>query len=286
MYEESAQQLVKESRRKVHEANQARLESDHRLRNAEFEIVRRTDMSRSAENEAIARLRMESLTSSNNEMQLEHYETLYNDEKLENTELRAHLADQESRLRAVMTEGPSAASGAHISVTGALENQVKIAEIRAQDMRTEMNELVIANNQLKTQLAVPRPSGSQGMDDMHINNLKDELASERKSRLKTLADYDKRLWGYVSELREQDTRIKDEKVMIDELRGELVDAQNELKRKPSPTTLRARVLPEAMSFSAGIPPLKLLRSTGKKPLPKKYANGRMRLESTRHGFDN
>ena len=91
-----------------------------------------------------------------------------------------------------------------------------------------------------------------------------------------------RLWGYVSELREQDTRIKDEKVMIDELRGELVDAQNELKRKPSP----ARVLPEAMSFSAGIPPLKLLRSTGKKPLPKKYTNGRMRLESTRHGFDN
>ena len=148
-------------------------------------------MSRNAENEAIARLRMESLTSSNNEMQLEHYETLYNDEKLENTELRAHLAHQESRLRAVMTEGPSAASGAHNSVTGTLENQVKIAEIRAQDMSTEMNELVIANNQLKTQLAVPRPSGSQGMDDMHINNLKDELASERKSRLKTLANYDK-----------------------------------------------------------------------------------------------
>ena len=72
MYEENVQQLVKESRRKVHEANQARLESDYRLRNAEFEIVRRTDMNRNAENEAIARLRMESLMSSNNEMQLEH----------------------------------------------------------------------------------------------------------------------------------------------------------------------------------------------------------------------
>ena len=43
--------------------------------------------------------------------------------------------------------------------------------------------------------------------------------------------------------------------MIDELRGELVDAQNELKRKPSPATLRARVRPDTMSFSAGIPPL-------------------------------
>ena len=42
MYEENVQQLVEESRRKVHEANQTRLESDHRRRNAEFEIVRRT----------------------------------------------------------------------------------------------------------------------------------------------------------------------------------------------------------------------------------------------------
>ena len=42
MYEENVQQLVEESRRKVHEANQARLESDHRRRNAEFEIVRGT----------------------------------------------------------------------------------------------------------------------------------------------------------------------------------------------------------------------------------------------------
>ena len=45
---------------KFHEANQARLESDHRLRNAESEIVRGTDMNRNAENEAIARLRMKS----------------------------------------------------------------------------------------------------------------------------------------------------------------------------------------------------------------------------------
>ena len=79
-------------------ANQARLESDHRLRNAEFEIVRRTDMNRNAENEAIARLRMEPLMSSNIEMQLEHYEAQYNDEKLENTELRTHLSEQDTKL--------------------------------------------------------------------------------------------------------------------------------------------------------------------------------------------
>ena len=125
MYEENVQQLVKESCRKVHEANQARLQSDHRLRNAEFEIVRRTDMNRNAENEAIARLRMESLMSSNNEMQLEHYEALYNDEKLENAELRTHLSEQDSKLRAIMTEGFSASSGTHNSVIGALQTKLR-----------------------------------------------------------------------------------------------------------------------------------------------------------------
>ena len=39
-----------------------------------------------------------------------------------------------------------------------------------------------------------------------------------------------------------------------ELRGELADAQRELARKPSPTTVSAKVLPDTMSFSAGIPP--------------------------------
>ena len=60
-------------------------------------------------------------------------EALYNDEKLENAELRAHLAEQDSKLRAIMTEGFSASSGTHHSVSGTLENQVKIAEIRAQE---------------------------------------------------------------------------------------------------------------------------------------------------------
>ena len=114
-----------------------------------------------------------------------------------------------------------------------------------------MNELVVANNHMKTQLALPRPSGSQGMDEVPIYELRDELTSERNSKLKTWADYETKMWQYARDLREKESRIKDGKAMIDELRGELVDAQNELKRKPSPATLRARVLPETMSFSAG-----------------------------------
>ena len=122
-------------------------------------------------------------------------------------------------------------------------------------MSTEMSELVVANNHLKTRLALPRSSGSQGMDEVRINELRDELTSERNSKLKTWADYETKMWQYARDLREKETSIKDGKAMIDELRGELVDAQNELKRKPSPATLRARVLPETMSFSAGVPPL-------------------------------
>ena len=67
-------------------------------------------MNRNAENAAIARLRMESLMSSNIEMQLEHCEALYNDEKLENAELRTHLSEQDAKLRAIMTEGFSASA--------------------------------------------------------------------------------------------------------------------------------------------------------------------------------
>ena len=153
MYEESVQQLVKESRRKVHEANQAKLESDHRLRNAEYEALRRTDLSRNAENEAIARLRLESLQSTNYEMMLEHYENLFADEKHENEEVQSQLAEQELKLRTVMNEGLSAVGGGSNQVlTGAVENQVKIAGIRAQDMNVEMNELVVANNELRNKI--------------------------------------------------------------------------------------------------------------------------------------
>ena len=91
-----------------------------------------------------------------------------------------------------------------------------------------MNELVVANNHLKTQLALPRSSGSQGMDEVRINELRDELTSERNSKVKTWAECETKMWQYANELREKETRIKDGKEMIDELRGELVNAQNEL----------------------------------------------------------
>ena len=96
-------------------------------------------------------------------------------------------------------------------------------------MSTEMNELVVANNHMKTQLALPRPPGSQGMDETRINELRDKLTSARNSKLKTWADYETKMWKYASGLREKDARIKDGKARIDELRGELVECSKRIK---------------------------------------------------------
>ena len=128
-------------------------------------------------------------------------------------------------------------------------------------MNTEMNELVVANNQFKTQLTLPRSSGSQGMDEGRINELGDELTSAPNAKLKTWAECENKMCQYAHEMREKESRIKDGKEMIDELRGELLSAQNEVKnqselrRKASIAALRAQVLPDTVSFSAGIPPL-------------------------------
>ena len=73
-------------------------------------------------------------------------------------------------MQAIMTEGISASSSTRNAVIGNLENKVMIAEIRAQDMSTEMSELFVANNHLKSQLELPRPSGS-------VDALRDELAA-------------------------------------------------------------------------------------------------------------
>ena len=152
-----------------------------------------------------------------------------------------------------------------------------------------MNELVVANNHLKTQLALPRSSGSQGMDEVRINELRDELTSERNSKLKTTwAECETKMWQYANDLREKETRIKDGKEMIDELRGELVNGQNELnvqhelKRKASLATLRAQVLPETMSFSAGIPPHDAESQHREEVLTDEVHS---KLGSARHGFD-
>lgn len=61
--ETNMEQVIKDSRRKVHEANEAKMESGLRIKNAEHEVTKRFETNRNLETEAIARLRLESSIS-------------------------------------------------------------------------------------------------------------------------------------------------------------------------------------------------------------------------------
>ena len=64
LYENNMEQITREYRKKINEANNAKLESDLRHRNTEHDTVKRFANYRNTEAEAIAHLRFESSISS------------------------------------------------------------------------------------------------------------------------------------------------------------------------------------------------------------------------------
>ena len=76
LYESSIDEITRESRKKVFEANQAKLESDLKHRNTEHDTVRRIASYRNQEAEAISHLRLKSQASANSIARAEHYEEL------------------------------------------------------------------------------------------------------------------------------------------------------------------------------------------------------------------
>ena len=99
LYENNMEQITKEYRKKVNEANQAKLESDLRHRTTEHDTVKRFAAYRNTEAEAIAQLRFESSINSNTRDKMEHYEMLYQNERALTSELKAEIKDQETKLR-------------------------------------------------------------------------------------------------------------------------------------------------------------------------------------------
>ena len=77
----SIEEITRESRKKVFEANQAKLESDLKHRNAEHDTVRRIASYRNHEAEAISHLRLDSQASANAIARAEHNEELYANEQ-------------------------------------------------------------------------------------------------------------------------------------------------------------------------------------------------------------
>ena len=105
LYESSIDEITRESRKKVFEANQAKLESDLKHRNTEHDTVRRIASYRNQEAEAISHLRLESQASTNSIAKAEHYEELYANEQKMNCELKDEIKLQNAKLRRSLTQG-------------------------------------------------------------------------------------------------------------------------------------------------------------------------------------
>ena len=99
LYENNMEQITREYRKKINEANNAKLESDLRHRNTEHDTVKRFTNYRNTEAEAIAHLRFELSVSSNSREKMEHYEMLYDNERARTNELKTEIEDRNVKLR-------------------------------------------------------------------------------------------------------------------------------------------------------------------------------------------
>ena len=140
MCESNMEQVVKDSRKKVHEANQAKLENDMRLRYAESEADKRRQMIKDMESEAISRLRAE---SSSNFDEIKYYKDMWNSEYEAYLDVKNELKEAKRSLK-----NSCSLSSAQLRVED-LENQVQIGALRIQDLTSEVSELTDSNLRIK-----------------------------------------------------------------------------------------------------------------------------------------
>ena len=182
LYENNMEQITREYRKKINEANNAKLESDLRHRNTEHDTVKRFANYRNTEAEAIAQLRFESSVSSNAREKMEHYEMLYNNERALTNELKTEIEDRNVKLRRSLQEGPMAIGhGSNQHAIQHLETEVKVAQVRAQDLSEEMDECMYTNIRLKDELAEVSRQGSSTPFGSEVAILRTELESERST---------------------------------------------------------------------------------------------------------
>ena len=154
LYENSMEEITRESRKKVFEANQAKIESEMRHRTTEHDTVRRITSYRNMEAEAISHMRLESQASSGAILKAEHYEELYANEQRMNCELKDEIKIQNEKLRKSLTQGPSTIGrGPNEAIMEDLRNQAKIAQIRVQDLDHEVHEYLQENMLLREKLS-------------------------------------------------------------------------------------------------------------------------------------
>ena len=184
LYENSMEEITRESRKKVFEANQAKIESEMRHRTTEHDTVRRITSYRNMEAEAISHMRLESQASSGAILKAEHYEELYANEQKMNCELKDEIRIQNEKLRKSLTQGPSTIGrGPSEAIVEDLRNQAKIAQIRVQDLDHEVHEYLQENMLLREKLSEVAGVGTSFLPNAEVQSLKHELDAERRSKL-------------------------------------------------------------------------------------------------------
>ena len=133
--------------------------------------------------------------------------------------------------------------GSNHSAIQHLETEVKVAQVRAQDLSEEVDECMCVNIRLKDELAEASKQGSSTLFGSEVAILRTELESERKFKLATGAQQYERSCEYPGELREKDEKLMLKDSEIAKLRKSLMDAETAIKNQES-----LNMLP----YSAGI----------------------------------
>ena len=124
-----------------------------------------------------------------------------------------------------------------------LETEVKVAQVRAQDLSEEVDECMCVNIRLRDELAEVSKHGPPAHFGSKVATLKSELETERKLKLAAGAQQYERSCEYLGELRDRDKKLKMKESEIVSLRNSLREAEAIVKYQENPN-----VLP----FSAGI----------------------------------
>ena len=89
--------------------------------------------------------------------------------------------------------------GSNLHAIQHLETEVKVAQVRAQDLSEEMDECMYTNVRLKDELAEVSRQGSSTPFGSEVAILRTELESERKYKLATGAQQYERSCEYLGE---------------------------------------------------------------------------------------
>eukprot|EP00435_Cladocopium_sp_Y103_P000806 s3097_g1.t1 len=234
LYEMSMEQITKESRRKVHEANQAKAESDLRLKNTEHDVMKRVEAIKNAETEVIAKLRMESSINVSTRVRMEQYENMHENERTLTDELKAELEIKDSRLRKAIQDDPSVSDrGPNLALVEYLESKTEIAQIRTQDLVSEVGEYMEQNIQLKDEMReIPR-FGSDSQVSVEVKALRNALEIDKKEKLALSAQQYEKSCEFLGEIQDKESMLKLKDAEINDMRRETANLRLHLSEHTS-----------------------------------------------------